>query len=132
MDALNAGNPDHIDPALFEISARIKQPADLDYVRDQILDAIRSFQQKPVDAARLDAVKRHLRYRFLMGLDSSDSIAETLAHYVAMRRTPETVNRLYDLYAQITPEDVQQIVQKYMVENGRTIVTLTSQPGGAK
>jgi hypothetical protein len=35
------------------------------------------------------------------------------------------MNRLYDVYARLTPEDVQQAASKYLVENGRTIVTLT-------
>ena len=41
------------------------------------------------------------------------------------------MNALYDQYAKLTPEDVQQAAAKYLVEKGRTIVTLTG-PGGAK
>jgi zinc protease len=130
VDMLNGGNPDHVDPSLFQIIARVKKPTDVDYVRDQILDAIRTFQKQPVDVARLDAVKKHLRYRFLGDMDSSNSIANTLAHYVAMRRTPETINRLFDLYAQITPADIQQVTQKYFTDNGRTIITLTGKSAG--
>jgi predicted Zn-dependent peptidase len=44
---------------------------------------------------------------------------------VALRRTPETLNRLYDLYAQLTPEDVQKAASRYLVDSNRTIATLT-------
>jgi len=128
VDALGAGNPDRVDPSLFEVFARVKNPADLDYVRDRTLETIRRFQEKPPDAARLDAVKRNLRYGFALRMDSSESIASALTHYVALRRTPETINKVYDMYAQITPEDVQQAARKYLVENNRTIVTLTGKP----
>jgi predicted Zn-dependent peptidase len=43
---------------------------------------------------------------------------------VALRRTPETINRVYDLYAGITPEDVQAAARKYLADSARTIVTL--------
>jgi zinc protease len=42
-----------------------------------------------------------------------------------LRRTPETLNKLFDLYNSITPEDIQQMAKKYFVENHRTTVTLS-------
>jgi predicted Zn-dependent peptidase len=41
------------------------------------------------------------------------------------------MNALYDQFAKLTPQDVQQAAAKYLVENARTTVTLTG-PGGAK
>jgi len=32
----------------------------------------------------------------------------TVADFVALRRTPETINRYYDTYAKLTPEDIQK------------------------
>lgn len=128
VDALGSYAPSRVDPALFTISARVKKQSDLDYVRDQILATVKAFQEKPVDAARLDAVRKHLRYSLALSLDSSDAIAGILASYVALQRTPETLNRLYDQYAALTPEDVQQAASRYLVENGRTIVTLAPAP----
>jgi len=99
-------------------------------VRTDILAAFNRFKQAPVPADKLEAVKSHLRYRFLLSLDNSESIAATLASYIALRRTPETINRLYDLYSRVTPQDVQRVSKKYFVDDGRTIVTLKG--GGAK
>jgi zinc protease len=124
-DVLAGGIEDHVDPSLFTIAARVKKPEDLDYVRDQVLETVKAFSEKPVSAERLDAVKRHLRYSFSLRLDNSQAIAGAVARYVALRRTPETINRIYDIYAQLTPEDVQQMAQKYLIESHRTIVTLT-------
>jgi zinc protease len=129
-ESVSGGMPNRVDPALFTISARVKKLADLDYARDQILATIKDFQDKPVDAARLDAVRKHLRYSLALSLDSSDAIAATLASYVALRRTPDTLNKLYEQYDALTPEDVQKAAAKYLVESGRTTVTLT--PGAAR
>ena len=84
--------PSSVDPSLFEVSARVKKAADVDYVRDQILETVKAFQDKPVDAAKLDAVRKRLRYELALQLDNSDAIA---AHAGAatshLRRTPETI-----------------------------------------
>jgi zinc protease len=78
-----------------------------------------------VPASRLDAVKRRLRYEFALGMNNSEAIAGTVAQYVALRRTPDTINRLYEVYDSITPEDIQAVARKYLVDDARTIVTLT-------
>ncbi len=130
VDSLGADYEDHVDISLFDITARTKKAEDMDYVRGQILEAVKTFQDKPVDAALLENVKKHLRYSAALRMNSSDAIAASLAPYIALRRTPETMNRLYEQYAQLTPEDVQKAAARYLVENSRTTVTLTA--GGAK
>jgi zinc protease len=119
-----------VDPSLFTIEARVKKAEDIDSVRDQILATVKNFQEKPVDADRMAAVRKHLRYALAQRMQSSDAIAGILAQYVALRRTPETINSLYDQYAALTPEDVQQAAAKYLTENARTIVTLTPKTAG--
>jgi zinc protease len=131
VDTIFSNAPGSVDPAMFEIAARVKKVEDLDYVRERILETVKAFQEKPVDAARLDTLRRRLRYQVALSMDNSDTIAQILSYYVALRRSPETMNALYDQYAALTPEDVRQAAAKYLVEKGRTIVTLTG-PGGAK
>jgi zinc protease len=123
VDLLRAYSPSNIDPALFGIDARVKKEADIEYVRDRILAAIAEFQEKPVEPARLDAVRKHLRYSMALQMDSSDAIAAALARYIALRRSPETMNRLYEQYAQLTPEDIQKAAGT-LAEKSRTIVVL--------
>lgn len=129
-DMLSAGAPTNVDPSLFEITARVRKREDMDEVRDRILAVVQAMREKPVDAGRLDAVKKNLRYSAALGMDSSDSIAQTLAGFIALRRTPESMNKLYERYAALTPEDLQHAAAKYLVDHNRTIVTLTS--GGAQ
>jgi zinc protease len=114
-----------VDPCLFTVFARVKKPAEMDAVRDDILAAVNSFREKPVDAARLEAVKRHLRYAFALSMNNSEAVAGSVARFVALRRTPETINRLYEVYDSITPQDIQAVAQKYFSDSSRTIVTLT-------
>ncbi len=123
-DALFASPPKQVDGGLFQVLARVKSPADVDYVRDQILATIHDLQEKPVDQDRLDGVRKHIRYALALSMDNSETIAQIIAGYVALRRTPDTMNRLFDRYAELTPTDVQHAAAKYLTDNSRTIVTL--------
>jgi zinc protease len=125
VDALGADSEDHSDPYLMTILVRVKDPKDVDYVKGEILKTFDSFKTGLVSKEKLDAVKSNLKYSFALGLDNSQAIAESVAPFVALRRTPESLNKVFDTYASITPEDIQAMARKYFVEKHRTIVTLS-------
>lgn len=125
VDALNVDNFDHVDPHLFTVMARVKKEADLPTVQEQILAAFQSFVDTPVPAAKLDAVKKHMRYQFALNLNNSEAIADSLMHYISLRRTPATIDRLFSQYAALNAEHVQNAARKYFTANERTVVTLT-------
>jgi len=129
VDMLWASNSDHVDPYLYTILARLKDPACLPRIEKEILSTLEHYASHLVDAAHLEAVKSHLRYRFALSLDHTEAIASTLAHYVSLRRTPETINRLYRLYSEITPVTLRETARRYFHPNLRTTVTL--RPGDA-
>lgn len=128
VDLLYASNPDRVDPYLFTVMTRIKNPKDVDYVKREILGTLAFLKDNLVPVERLEALKKHLRYSFALRLDNSEAIAATLARYVALTRTPETINRKYELYAKITPEDIRAAARKYFADNARTVVTLATAP----
>jgi len=124
VDTIFADFEDHRDPYLLTVVARVKDPRDVDYTKAEILKAFDSFRTKPVAAEKLNAVKSNLKYAFALSLDNSEAIAANLAPYISLRRTPETLNKLYDLYAAVTPGDIQQSAKKYFVDSKRTTVVL--------
>jgi len=130
VDRLVGDMSQSVDPNLFAIEARVKKPEDMSYVRTQILDTIKRFQDELVSGEKLSAVKSRERYGFTMQLDNSQSVAAAVARYVALRRSPDTIDKLYTLYSQLTPEDIRAAARKYLTENNRTIVTLTGPAGG--
>jgi predicted Zn-dependent peptidase len=48
-----------------------------------------------------------------------------------LKRTPETINKVFAIYQSITPQDIQATAKQYFTPANRTIVTLTSK-GAAK
>jgi zinc protease len=137
VEAMEAQAPGNLDPNLFEVDLHVKDAKDLESVQAQVKAVAQSFVDKPVDAKQLEALKQHLRYEFALGLNNSEAIAGTVASFVALRRTPETINRYYDMFSKLTPADIQRVAKKYLIEKNLNVVTLThdaapSQNGGAK
>jgi zinc protease len=124
-DSLAAYNGNQRDPYLFLILSRVKKREDMPAVEEEILSTLAGFKDALVDPQRLDRVRRNLRYTLALSMDNSEAIARTLAGAIALRRTPETLNKVAEIYETITPEDIRAVARKYFTENNRTIVTLT-------
>jgi zinc protease len=131
VESMGAEAPSNIDPGLFEVDLHVKDAKDLESVEAQVKAVAQSFVDKPVDAKKLEALKQHVRYQFALGLNNSEAIADTVASYVALRRTPETINRYYDMFSKLTPADIQRVAKKYLIDKNLDVVTLTHD-GGAK
>ena len=127
VDVLSGGAVDHRDPPLFEVLIRITKPDQIDYVRDTVLAEIERMKTEPVDAQLLADTKSAMRYSFASGLNSPGPIAETLGHYLQLTGDPETVNRVYELYDQVTADDIQATAARYFAETNRTVVVLTQE-----
>ena len=126
VDVLGADFEHKADPELFAVYARVKDPAQVNYVRDQILKTFERFKTEQIEQARLDATRSRMRYGFAMAMNSNDRIAGALAPYIALERTPETLNRLFDTYQTVTPADIRDAAKKYFREESRTVVTLAT------
>ncbi|MFY9611845.1 MAG: pitrilysin family protein [Blastocatellia bacterium] len=124
VDLIFADFEDHRDPYLLTVVARVKDPKDIEYAKSEIIKAFDSYKSAPVAKEKLDAVKSNLKYSFALSLDNSEAIASNLAPYISLKRTPETLNKLYELYSSVTPQDIQQMARKYLVETKRTTVVL--------
>ena len=124
VDQLFPYFPDRADPYLLTVGARVKDPADMAYVRDEILKAFAQLRLEAPSAKRLADIKGNLKYSFANGMDNSEAIAGAIVSYVARTRDPETLNRVYQLYDQVTAENVKAMANKYFTDNGLVVVTL--------
>ena len=63
----------------------------------------------PIDPARLEAIKSHLRYDFAGSLESADAVARTVGEAIAIAGRPEAINELYAAYDRLTPADLKRV-----------------------
>ncbi len=128
VDLLGPSFGNQVDPELFTVLARVKNPADVNYVRDEILATFKRFTTELIPSAKLDATRSRLRYSFAMAMNSSNAIAGTLAPFISLRRTPDTIDKLAGLMETISAQDVRDAAARYFRDESRTIVTLASKP----
>jgi zinc protease len=128
VDMLMPEFDNQADPELFGVIARVKNSKDMDYVRDQIVATFEKFTREKVTQQKVDETRSRLRYGTALGWVSADSIAEFLVPFIALKGTPETINKFFALYQNITPADIMENSKRYFVEDSRTIVTLAAKP----
>jgi zinc protease len=126
VDMLEASLDDQIDPELFAVTARVKEDKDVNYVRDEIIKTFDRFAKDPIAQEKLDETRSHIRYSTALTWTSANSIAGFLAPYINLRGSPRTVDRLFALYQQVTPKDIQENAKRYFGGENRTIVTLAT------
>jgi zinc protease len=115
------------DPGLFYIFTRVKDPKNIDQVREAIYTAIDNAKSTPVSAEKLASIKSHVKYDFAMSLDNPDRVANQISHYISITGDPESINRLYAMYDKVTPDDIMNVAQKYFAATNRTVLVLTQQ-----
>lgn len=123
--SLNASFSHRRDPYLLVFNATLRDEKDLGYVEDEIFKELERLKKEPVPQDVLADVKSNLKYSFADELGTTDGIAGALAGYLSLATDPGTVNKLFDLYEKVTPQDIQEMTKKYFAKTNSTVVTLT-------
>ncbi len=119
-------NPKTKDAGLRHVFIKVNDEKDLATVRDAVNSTYAQIRTELVSAQKLDNLKSNLKYSFVNSLDSSESIASTLASYMHFDRDPETINHLYNSFDNISAQDIKDIANLYFIDENRTTVTLSA------
>jgi zinc protease len=122
---VSAGAQTKRDPFPFMIYSRVKAESDMDYVIAEIEKTIEHFKNNTVSKEQLDNLKKRMKYQFLMGLDSPESVASVLPMFITLTGDIEVLDEYFIQMMEITPEDIQRAVNKYFVKESRNQVILT-------
>jgi len=127
---LGGGATDSHDPYLIAIQTSFVNKDDFQYVKDEITKAIENVKKNGVDQIILKETKLNLKYGYAMGIDNPDAIANSVIHYIYLTGDPESLNRLYSLYDKVTNEDIKMVAEKYYINSGLTIATISPDEKG--
>jgi zinc protease len=127
VDILMAEAEAKRDPGLFNVLARVRDPAHVAEVRLRVEKALEQAAIEPVAERRLTAIKSHLRYAFAGSLDNADAVAHAVGASVATTGRPDAMNDLYDTYGALTTADLQRVAGRYFAAANQTVVTLESE-----
>jgi zinc protease len=124
VESLSGSNDAHVDPNLFTVFARVKDPKDVAYVEQVIHDEIARVAKEGVDEKFLADVLSHVKYSFADQLSTADKTAATAADFLALTGDLGSINAYFALYDQVTSADVKRVAATYFQPNNRTVVTL--------
>ena len=116
------------DPYLFTINAMLVNPADMQYVKDEIMNALEDMKTRTLDSTLLSETKSNLKYSFAMGMNSPDAIAQNLSYFIWLTGDPESLNRCYAMYEKVSAEDLNKAAAKYFDKMSLTVATISPEP----
>ena len=128
VDSMEPTYNDHRDPYLFGVIMLVKDAKNLRTVETAVLREIKNLAGGRVDAKRLEAVRSNLRYSNIMGLDTANAAAVTLAVSTALTGDVNYLNKEFDAVAQVQPRDLQEFAKQHFMDLNRTTVMLVTAP----
>jgi zinc protease len=114
------------DPDLLTVLAMVKESADVEMVKAEIARTVASFRSETCDPKVLADTKSAMKYGFLMRLETPQGINFALRPFVVNTGGAEAVEDYYRTLDAVTPEDVKAAAARYLVDAGRTTVTLVA------
>jgi zinc protease len=115
------------DPYLVSVQAMVSNPADTKAVESELMAAIKALHETPVDAKQLANTKSALKYGFLMGLESAQDVAMAMMWPIVYTGKLEAIEDYYKTLESLTPEDLRDAARKYLVDSGRTTITMVQE-----
>jgi zinc protease len=115
------------DPYLVSVQAMVSNPADTEKVEAEIMAAIKALHETLVDAKQLADTKSAMKYGFLMGLESAQDVALAVMWPIVYTGRLEAIEDYYATLQSLTPEDLREAARKYLVESGRTTITMVQE-----
>jgi zinc protease len=121
LDAESSGNFTE-DPNLFFVFAVLNPghtPAEGEREVDSILAELRN---KPVSEQELDEAKNQILREYIMGRETVRRRGEELGYAAVILKDPNLVNTEPQRFLDVTPEDVQRAVRKYLAPDNMTLI----------
>jgi zinc protease len=115
------------DPYLVSIQAMVSNPADTEKVEAEIMAEVKKFHETLVDPAQLADTKSALKYSFLMGMETAQDVAFAVMQTVVATGRVEPIEDYFRTLEAVTPEDVRAAARKYLVDSGRTTITMVQE-----
>ncbi|HEY0908292.1 MAG TPA: pitrilysin family protein [Candidatus Paceibacterota bacterium] len=120
---IGAGQHSHKSFGTFTVSTGTKSERVAEIV-SAIIAEIERLKTEPVGAAELAKVKEFIRAHRIMGLETSEDVADFHAHQEAIYGEIKTVAELERIYAAITAEDIMRVSKAMFDRNKMTVAVI--------
>jgi zinc protease len=115
------------DPNLFYAVAIVNPGRQPDEVMNALVDEIERVKTEGITQAELDRAKRQFARDYILGRETVRQKALHLGHAVVIHDDIATADGEFDLFQNVTLEDVQRVARTYFTENSRMRLTILPQ-----
>jgi zinc protease len=112
------------DPQLLSVTALVSEQENVGAIEKEIEATAAKFRQSLCDKNLLQDTKSAMKYGFLMSLETAQGVCFALRSVVVFTGGIEEIEDYYRTLDSIAPEDVRAAANRFLVENGRTTVTM--------
>jgi zinc protease len=112
------------DPYLASVQAMVSDPRDVEKVEAEIMAEIRRLHDTLVDPKQLADTKSNIKYSFLMGMEAALDVTFGVMPAIVNTGRLEAIEEYYRTLDAVTPEDLREAARKYLVDTGRTTITM--------
>ncbi|RJQ48483.1 MAG: insulinase family protein [Nitrospiraceae bacterium] len=110
-------------PALFYLEATVLPGKSEEEVEKALYDEVEKIKKEPPDEREVQKAKNQIEAGFLMGQDSLFFQAQVIAIF-EMLGDWKLKDKYFEGIRKVTPQDVQRVAQKYLIEDNRTVGVL--------
>ena len=112
------------DPYLVSVQTMVNKSEEVPAVEAEILAVIKRFQETPIDVKQLADTKSALKYGLLMGMETAQDVAFAVMQSIVSTGRLEPLEDYFRTLDAVTPDDVRDAARKYLVDTGRTTITM--------
>jgi zinc protease len=125
------------DPNLFYAVAIVQPPHTPEEAAKELIAEIEKLTNEPITDHELQRAKNQFARDYILGREQNQQKAGILAHAVVIHNDIKTADAEFDIFQNMSVEDVQRVARTYFTPNNRMVLTLlpsgrTGQQGGAK
>jgi zinc protease len=112
------------DPNLFYAVAIVQPPHTTEEVSAALITELDRLKNEPITEHELQRTKNQFARDYILGRESNQQKAGILAHAVVIHRDIKTADGEFDIFQNITVDDVQRVARTYFRPENRLVLTL--------
>ncbi len=114
---------------LFFFHGVPRAPHTTEDLEEALYEEIERLKTEPITDEELQKIKNQVRADFVYGLQSDGGLASQLVYYEAFFGGWEIMLEYAGIIESITPEEIMEVAQKFLIEDNRTVATLVEKKG---
>jgi zinc protease len=112
------------DPNLFYAVGIVQPGHTPQEVADALVAELDRLKANPITDHELQRAKNQFARDYIVGRESNQQKASHLAHAVVIHRDVKTADGEFDIFQNITVDDVQRVAKRYFTTDNRIVLTL--------